>query len=182
MAQSNPDALIGAFLRSLLPRDAELAYTLLASLTYPIPDALTFQERLKRAKGDAETTRLLASLFEPEDFGMDTVESAFEKFAKRGRHLTLPGVPLPRARLQVLTDVINGGGLEIGDTVVTLRSRGAVNVDCSCTDAVGNAGQGSCQIIIQGNVLVCSSGTCKGSCTLVTTIPTSNMVNVRVLG
>jgi hypothetical protein len=178
MAKSGQDDLIGSFLRHLLPPETEQAYRLLASLEYPIPDGRTFTERLKQAGGDAETSRLLAGLFEPEDFGMDTVQSAFEKFYKRSRHLILPGIPLPRASLQLLADIVNAGGLVIQDTEVVFRSRGAVTVECSCTDSTGSGQGGTCEIIVQGNILVCSGGTCKGSCTLTTRIPSVNLLNL----
>ncbi len=180
MNKPDQDTLIGAFLRSLLPPETDLAYTLLASLEYPIPDLRTFKERLTKAGGNETATALLASIFEPEDFGMDTAQSAFEKFHKRSVHLSLPGIPLPRARLQLLSDIITAGGISIHDSAVVFRSRGAVNVDCSCTDSVGNAGQGSCNIIIQDNILICSAGTCTGSCSLITTIPTVNLLSAAV--
>ncbi|MCC7450718.1 MAG: hypothetical protein IT324_25110 [Anaerolineae bacterium] len=181
MNTPNADNLIGAFLRSMLPPETEQAFALLASLEYPIPDMQTFRERLKRAAGDAGATILLTTLFEPEDFGMDTAQSAFEKYFKRSRHLSLPGVPLPRAHLQVLADIISAGSLSVDNNAVVFRSKGAVSVDCDCTDQAGSAGQGSCNIVIQGNILLCSAGTCKGSCTLTTTIPTANLFAAAVL-
>lgn len=180
MNKSDSDNLIGSFLRSLLPPETDQAYTLLASLDYPIPDMRTFRERLKRLAGNEAASTLLLSIFEPEDFGMDTAQSAFEKFFKRSRPLSLPGIPLPRASLQVLADIITAGGLSVHKDEVVFRSKGAVSVDCSCTDSVGNAGQGSCNIIVQGNLLICSAGTCKGSCTLTTTIPTVNLMSATL--
>jgi|GEM_PF-4854418 hypothetical protein len=181
MNNPNRDVLIGSFLRSLLPPETDQAYGLLASLEYPIPDMKTFKEQLKKAEGHEKASALLADIFEPEDFGIDTAQSAFEKYHKRSGQATLPGLPLPRAHLRLLSDIITAGGITIHDTEVVFRSRGGVNVECSCTDSVGNAGEGSCSIIIQGNVLVCSGGTCKGSCTLVTTIPSVNLLSAGVL-
>jgi hypothetical protein len=182
MAKNDGDSLIGTFLVGLLSAEATSAFRLLATLDYPIPDVRTFREQLKRHGANDETTRSLSSLFEPEDFGMDTTQSAFEKFSNRARDLSLPGVPLPRASLQVLADVVSVGGIIVKDNAVVFRSRGAVQVDCDCTDSVGNKGSGSCNIIVQGNILICSAGTCTGSCTLTTTIPTSNFFSLRDSG
>ncbi len=179
MSQPKHDNLIGSFLRSLLPPETERAYQTLASLEYPIPDLRTFREQVKRHGGDDEAVRTLSSLFEPEDFGMDTAQSAFEKFAKRGRHLNLPGVPLPRAGLQVLADVIAAGGIIIKESAVVFRSKGAVEVDCACADSVGNKATGNCKIVVTGNICFCDQGNCTGTCGMTVTIPTVNFLSLR---
>ncbi len=169
MSTPHPDQLIGSFLRSLLPPQTDQAYTLLARLDYPIPDLREFRERLKKLEGDAETTELLASLFEPEDFGMDTVQSAFEKFSKRGSHLSLPGIPLPRASLKLLADIVTAGGISIQGTDVVFRIKGGggVEVDCPCSGGQG----GGCDIVIVGKILVCEQGTCTGDCDMIARVP-----------
>jgi hypothetical protein len=176
MSTPDPDQLIGSFLRSLLPTQNDQAYTLLARLDYPIPDLRTFRERLKRFEGNAETVETLASLFEPEDFGMDTAQSAFEKFSKRGSHLNLPGVPLPRESLKLLADIVTAGGLNIEGTNVVFRmNNGSVEVECGCSPKPGGTG-GSCEMVIQGNVLVCTDKSCDGDCTLTARIPSFNLL------
>jgi hypothetical protein len=173
MNTPDPDQLIGSFLRSLLPPQTDQVYTLLARLDYPIPDLRTFRERLKPFEGKTETMALLASLFEPEDFGMDTVQSAFEKFNKRGSHLSLPGIPLPRASLKLLADIVTAGGLNIEGTDVVCRIKGGgggIEVECPCSPKPGGQG-GACEIIKQGNVLICDQGTCDGDCDMIVRIP-----------
>jgi hypothetical protein len=176
MSSPDPDQLIGSFLHSLLPPQTDQAYTLLARLDYPIPDMREFRERLKKSEGDVETVALLASLFEPEDFGMDTVQSAFEKFNKRGSHLSLPGVPLPRASLQLLADIVMAGGLNIeGANVVFRMNNGSIEVECGCSPKPGGTG-GSCEMVIQGNILVCTHKTCDGDCNLTARIPSFSLL------
>lgn len=177
MSTPDPDQLIGSFLRSLLPPQTDQAYTLLARLDYPIPDLREFRERLKKLEGNAETTELLASLFEPEDFGMDTVQSAFEKFNKRGSHLSLPGIPLPRASLKLLADIVTAGGINIQgtDVVFRIKGQGAVEADCPCSPGGPGSG-GKCDIIVQGGFLYCAQGTCAGVCELVVKVPTLSLL------
>jgi hypothetical protein len=176
MSTPDLDQLIGSFLRSLLPSQTDQAYTVLARLDYPIPDLREFRERLKKLEGNADTTELLASLFEPEDFGMDTVQSAFEKFNKRGSHLSLPGVPLPQASLKLLADIVTSGGLNIEGTNVVFRMKGgAVEVECGCSPKPGSMA-GTCDIVIQGNVLVCTNRTCDGDCDMTVRVPSLGLL------
>jgi len=167
MANQNYDSLIGSFLRSLLPPEVERDYRLLAALEYPIPDKRTFEERIERSGTDRNDVDRLADLFEPEDFGLDTAQSGFEKFHKRSRHFSLPGVPLPRTALQALADVVAAGGLSIRGADLVLRSRigGAIEVDCLCLDG------GGCEIVLVGSQLICRSKGCNENCSWSIVIP-----------
>lgn len=177
MKESEFDALVGSFLHDLLPPEIDQAFRFFAEMEYPCPDMKTFKTLI--SKGDGEELQYLASLFEPEDFAMVSVQNALEKFYKRARHLSLPGVPLPRASLTLLADVILSGGMAVKGTDIVFRlgragvgrpGLGAVEVDCECE------GKGKCDIVVIGNTVTCDPGTCDKSCDLVVTIPGGGLI------
>lgn len=84
------------FLKEQFPSHLMEALELLANLNYPIPDKKSLRQQLEETLGDGEQghdderTAARAALldrvmgtFEPVDFGLDTLQSALEKFAAR---------------------------------------------------------------------------------------------------
>jgi hypothetical protein len=66
----------------------------------------------------------------------------------------------------LLADVVTAGGLSISGRDVMLRSAGgSIDVRCQCSAT------GQCDIVITGNILTCTQGSCKGTCDLVVAVP-----------
>jgi hypothetical protein len=173
---TNDDAL-GRFLLDLLPATAREHLRRLAELRYPIPDRRSLAEQLG-ADADREEDRAdagLLSAFLPEDFGLDTVQSALEKYRGRVPWTLGAALPLDDAGRRTLDHALSSGGLEVTGTSIVARGRGnaAVEADCGCLDATGTQGTGKCSILVVGNILTCSQGSCTGTCGLVVTIPTA---------
>jgi hypothetical protein len=173
MATADDD--LGRFLLELLPDEARAGLRKLAELRYPIPDRRSLAEQLG---GDAEADRRAAELlaaFQAEDFGLDTLQSALEKYRERRPWTLAAALPLDDAARRTLDGAISGGGLQVSGTAITARmSAGAsVEVDCNCTDpaAGGTGASGTCNIVVSGSTLVCTNGTCTKTCGLTVTIP-----------
>jgi hypothetical protein len=65
-----------------------------------------------------------------------------------------------------------------GTAIVARMSGGAgVEVDCDCTDpdAGGTGSPGTCSIVVSGSTLTCTNGTCKKTCGITVTIPSSGL-------
>lgn len=93
-----PTDLVADFLKELVPKDLVEAAQLLVSLNYPIPDkkslalqleqrnTLNPQDQRADANSPRPTTEVIervAGVFKPSDFGLDTPQSALEKFFAR---------------------------------------------------------------------------------------------------
>ena len=97
------------------------------------------------------------------------IPGSFEQFHKRSRHLGLPGVLLPRNSLQALADVVAAGGLSVRGNELVLRSQGgagSIDVDCLCLSF-----EGSCDIVLVGNQLLCRTQGSSESCQWAIIIP-----------
>jgi hypothetical protein len=179
MATADDD--LGRFLLELLPEEAKEGLRRLAELRYPIPDRRSLAEQL--GAGDEADRRADAGLlgaFDPEDFGLDTLQSALEKYRAR-RPWTLAGaLPLDAAAARTLAGAVAGGGLQVERQALVARMRAGatVEVDCSCTDpdAGGTGAPGTCKMIVSGSSLICTNDTCKKTCGLTVTIPSIGLL------
>jgi hypothetical protein len=163
------DDELGRFLLDLLPTEAQERLRRLTELRYPIPDRRSLAEQLGGdAESDRQATADLLSAFRPEDFGLDTLQSALEKCRQRAPWLLGAALPLDDPGRRTLEHAVATGGLSFTESSVIARGRGGAGVtaDCNC-DATGG-----CTIIITDGVLYCGTGTCTGGCGLVVTIPT----------
>ena len=175
MATTDDD--LGRFLLDLLPAEAQESLRLLAQLRYPIPDRRSLTEQLG---GDDEADRAagvgLLAAFRPEDFGLDTLQGALEKYRQRAPWTLAAALPLGDAARRTLEGALSGGGLQVHEASFVARVKGGgVNVDCSCTDpgSGGTGAPGTCNIVVSGGVVFCQNGTCTKTCGLTVTIPSS---------
>ena len=179
MKDINFNKLVGSFLLDQLSSESGQAFRFLAEMEYPCSDMKSFRERI--AKIERKNLQFLIRLFEPEDFPMVTPQNAFEKFSKRGRYLNFNNISLPQASLELLADVVSGGGMSVQGTniVFKVKQSGGVNVKCSCSEVIGPEGSsgatGNCKVTVSGDILTCAQGDCSGSCGMVISIPTPNL-------
>lgn len=164
------DDELGRFLLDQLPDDSQEALRRLARLRYPIPDRRSLAEQLgAEADADRRAGAGLLSAFRPEDFGLDTLQGALEKYRERAPWTLGPVLPIEGPGRRTLEHAVATGGLSFTESSVIARARpgAAVDVDCSCGGT-----SGKCDIIVSSGVLYCGSGSCSGDCGLVVVIPT----------
>ena len=174
MATTDDD--LGRFLLDLLPAEAQESLRRLGQLRYPIPDRRSLAEQLG---GDDEADRRvgagLLAAFRPEDFGLDTLQGALEKYRQRAPWTLAAALPLGDIARRTLEAALSGGGLQVREASLVAQARpgGGVNVDCSCVDpgAGGTGAPGTCSIVVSGGVVFCQNATCTKTCGLTVTIP-----------
>jgi hypothetical protein len=167
---------LGRFLLDQLPAPAQESLRRLAQLRYPIPDRRSLAEQLGGDdEAEARAGAALAAAFRPEDFGLDTLQAALEKYRERAPWTLTAALPLDDEGRSTLEGALSGGGLRVKGSSIVARMAGGqgVDVQCSCTDpdAGGTGAPGTCNIVVSGSVLVCTNGTCAKTCGLTVTIP-----------
>jgi hypothetical protein len=167
---------LGRFLLDQLPAEAQESLRRLARLRYPVPDRRALAEQLG---GDDEVDRRVGSgllaVFRPEDFGLDTLQGALEKYRQRAPWTLAAALGLDDGARRTLEGALSGGGLRVEGTSIVARMPGGagVEVSCACTDpdAGGTGASGTCNIVVSGGFLFCTNGTCTKTCGLTVSIP-----------
>src|SRR5262245_65977525 len=98
---------LGRFLLDQLPADAQDSLRRLAQLRYPIPDRRSLAEQLGgEDPADRRVASGLVDAFRPEDFGLDTLQAALEKYRQRAPWTLSAALPLDDGARRTLEGAI----------------------------------------------------------------------------
>jgi hypothetical protein len=103
--KNDNDGVLGEFLVDQLPASIRAASKVLTELQYPVPDKKSLREQLKEVQDDEESMQLILATLVAVDFGLDTPQSALEKFQARVQGLLVAwGKPLESRHPETIPD------------------------------------------------------------------------------